>query len=354
MENEIVEALNALGKSYQSGIDAMSERLDALEMAGQRPGFSNEKRNPQDRAFASYLRHGRDGMEDGDRQNLIVSDDSQGGYLRSPDLFIQQILKGLELNNPVRQYARVVQISSGGATIPKQTSEPTAYWVEETENRSETTWTYGRLNIPVHEVAAFADVSQQMVEDSAFNIESEVATELAKAFRKIAASALTVGDGAKKPFGFMTDTDIENVPSGNASSITADALIDMFHSLPSDYAASAIWGMNRSTIAKVRKLKTGDGEYLWERAIQAGNPPSILGRPVVEFPTLGNVEAAARPIVFGDFSGYLLLDRVNFGLLRDPLTQATRGMVRYHARRRVGGAVIEPEKFVTMKIGTSV
>lgn len=361
MDEMLAAALKDLGESYQAGmkgqadrIEEITARLDDIELASQRPGYGSDRRTPQDRAFASYLRHGKDGMEDADRQNLIISDDTQGGYLKSPDLFIQQILKGLEKNNPVRQYARVVQVSSGGATIPLQGSEPTAYWVGETEQRQETTWTYGRKNIAVHEVAAFADVSQQLVEDAAFNIEGEVATELAKAFRKVESSALTVGDGFQKPFGFLTDTDIENAPSGHASQITADALIDMYHALPTEYAANAIWGMNRSTMAKVRKLKTGDGEYLWERSIQSGNPPSILGRPVIEFPTLGNVEASARPIVFADFSGYLLLDRVNFGLLRDPLTQATRGMVRYVARRRVGGAVIEPEKFITMKIGTSV
>ena len=111
--------------------------------------------------------------------------------------------------------------------------------------------------------------------------------------------------------------------------------------------------MNRLSLAAVRKLKDAQGQYLWQPGIQAGQPSTILGRPVIEAVDMPNVGAGAFPIVFGDFSGYRIVDKVGLSVLTDPFTRAKNGITVFHARKRVGGDVTHPDKFVKVKIAAS-
>ncbi len=348
MDPELQKALNYLGEQHQAALDIangevtkLQERLDAMELAGQRPRLSHT--SPADKAIMAYLRHGHDAMGDEHRNNLAVSPDTGGGYL-APDSFEAQIIKDIVQLSPVRQFATVTTISTGGVTMPRLNGRPTAHWVEETEERTETDMDYGQVSIPAHEAAAWIDVSVKLIEDAAVNIEGEIASEFGVEFARLENEAFISGDGFKRPKGFLTE-DITKVKTGAATALTADGIIDLYHALPSPYAGMAIWGMNRDTMGKVRKLKTSEGSYLWQEALSAGNPPTILGRPVVEFPDLPNVGAGTFPIVFGDFSGYRIVDRVGLTLLRDPYTRASKGQIRIYARRRTGGGMLIKNKF---------
>jgi predicted phage gp36 major capsid-like protein len=127
--------------------------------------------------------------------------------------------------------------------------------------------------------------------------------------------------------------------------------------LRAPYAANGTWIMNRATIGYLRTLKASDGLYLWPSLfapMSAGNPGTLLGRPVVEFPDMPNIGANNIAIAFGDFmSGFRIFDRVSLAVLRDPFSQATAGNVRFHARRRVGGQVTKPEALRLLKCGAA-
>jgi HK97 family phage major capsid protein len=110
---------------------------------------------------------------------------------------------------------------------------------------------------------------------------------------------------------------------------------------------------NRTTLGAIRKLKDSAGQYVFQAGMMltAGVPNSVLGYPYVEAPDLADVGSSAKPVIFGDFSrGYMIVDRVNLSVLRDPFTQASTGNVRYLARRRVGGQVVLPEALVIQVI----
>ena len=78
--------------------------------------------------------------------------------------------------------------------------------------------------------------------------------------------------------------------------------------------------------------------------LQAGIPNTILGQPYIEAADMADVGAGTKPVAFGDFRrGYMIVDRINLSVLRDPYTQAASGTIRYIARRRVGGQVILAE-----------
>ncbi len=159
--------------------------------------------------------------------------------------------------------------------------------------------------------------------------------------------------GVKKPRGFMTHPDVVARINGHATVLQVDGIIDLFHRVPQFYRNNGTWMMNSLTIGAIRKLKDTDGNYLWRQALAEGNPDTILGRPVVDTTDMDDVASAKHPIAFGDFnSAYRIYDRVAMTLLRDPFTQATKGLVRFHARRRVGGDAVNAEAIAKLVMST--
>lgn len=309
------------------------------------------------KAFEAYLRGGSAALAFTEVKTLRTAEDPSAGYLAPPE-FIAEVDKNIVLWSPIRQFATVRGTARGTVELPKRIGRPTATWVEELEDREDTTATatrYGKSSYEVKELTAYVDVSFSTLEDNAVDIFAELAADLAEEFGAAEGSAFVTGNGVKKPMGFMSDAGIATVASGHASQITADALIDLFHALPSPYRTGAVWGMNSATLGACRKLKTTAGEYLLSMTGLAGSPvTTILGRPVVELPDMPDVGAGNLPVVFGDFAhGYRVFDRVGFALLRDDLTQRTKGKCRFHARKRVAGGVRKTEALRKLHIAAS-
>lgn len=148
------------------------------------------------------------------------------------------------------------------------------------------------------------------------------------------------GNGTTQAQGILTSTETRSVEAAGVT-ITADDLIDTFYSIASAYSARGAWMMNRGTMAVVRKMKDSDGAYLWQPSIAAGQPPTLLGRPVYEAVDMPAVAPEATPVLFGDFaSGYMLVDHVALTPHRDAVTKWSQGIVILGAHRRVGGRVV--------------
>ncbi|MGE3245719.1 MAG: phage major capsid protein [Beijerinckiaceae bacterium] len=340
-----------------SELKAVTDRLDAIEVRSQRPGAGgadpDEAKALEKKAFLSYLRHGREALPAEEIRSLRVSDDTAGGYLATSE-FSTEVVKGITEFSPVRQAARVGSTSSGEVILPKRTGKPTAHWVGETEERPETGATYGQLKIPVHEMACFVDVSQRLLEDAAVNIEAEVSSDLAEEFGRLEGAAFVDGDGVEKPSGFMQDTTVAYSPNGHATTLQPDGLIGFIYSMPAFYRNRGVWMMNSTTLAAVRKLKDGQNNYLWQPSFQAGQPETILGRPVIEAVDMPAIAANAFPIAFGAFDlAYRIYDRVALSIMRDPYSVAKNGLVRFHARRRVGGGVRLAEAIRKLKMSVA-
>jgi HK97 family phage major capsid protein/HK97 family phage prohead protease len=357
---ENVAGIDTRLKSVEESVGNVAKSAERIEQKLNRPGASVETKTAPEKveakAFVGFLRHGREALPADEVKSLRVADDTAGGYL-APDDFVAQVIKGIVEVSPVRQAAKVGATSSSAVILPKRTGKPTASWVGETENRPETGSTYGQVEIPVHEMACYVDVSLRLLEDAAVNVEGEVAFDLAEEFGRLEGSALVGGNGVKKPVGFMTDAAVAYTPTGNASTLgtaPADTLITLMYAMPAFYRNAGAWMMNGNTLAAIRKLKDGQGNFLWQPSYQAGQPETILGRPVIEAPDMDDVGAGAEPIAFGDFArAYRIYDRVALSVMRDPYSQATNGLVRFHARRRVGGGVVLAEALRKLRCATS-
>lgn len=289
---------------------------------------------------------------------LNVGTDTAGGYL-APTEYVREMIKGVTEMSPARAIVRVRQTANKSIQIPKRTGQFAAVWTSEQGTRSETTGlTYGLEEMPVHEMYALIDISNQMLEDSAFDMESEIRMEATEQFAVAEGTAVVSGNGVGKPEGFMTNADVSFTVSGSAATIPdsdgqANGLITLFHALKTAYTKNANWVMNRTTLGSVRKLKDAEKNYVWMPGLANGVPNSILGAPYVEMPDMPSEGANLYPIAFGDFRrAYVLVDRIVMEMLRDPYTQATSGNIRFIFRRRLGGKVVLAEAIRKLKCST--
>lgn len=360
MEDELenAPAANADPVIAREEMKALKARLDKLEAKANRLRAANNNHpaadndNMEAKAFIEFARRGVERMEQKAVAALTVSTDSQGGYL-APEAFGSEILKKIVEFSPVRSYARVMSIVSPEIKLPRKLTGTAASWVGEIEDRTQSDMTFEQATFTPYELATYVDVSTQLLEDNAYNLEGELAADLGEAFGKTEANAFVSGNGTSKPRGLLTATGIAEVKTGNAATLGTDpasTIIGMFHSVPSIVAQSGVWLMNRKTLGALRTLKDGTGRFIMLDPITAGAPVTLLGRPIVEMVDMPDVAANAYPIMFGDLSGYRIIDRVGLSVLRDPYSQATKGTVRFHARKRVGGDVSNPDRFLKLKV----
>jgi HK97 family phage major capsid protein len=359
----VTKALEDLQKSVDDrlktietkGIDPkLADRLDKLEAKMNRPGSGDETKEPdaEQKAFGTYLRRGDAGLGDVERNALTVATDATAGFL-APTTFRAEILKKIREFSQVRQFAKVVQIGGRDVRYPRRIGSTVATWVDEVANRTESGPSFEQVTLTPYELATFVEVSRQLLEDNTYNLEGELAADLAESFAIAEGSAFVVGDGTGKPKGILYATGIAEVNSGAAATLGAapgDTLINLFTALPTFYAQNAAWAMNRNTFATIRKVKDTTGNYLWQPSLQEGAPSTLLGRPVIEMVDMPDIGAGLYPIVFGDWSGYRIVDRIDMSILSDPYTRAKNGLNTFHARKRVGGDCTNPDRFVKLKI----
>jgi len=332
-------------------VKAIADQISGLEAKMNRPSVpAAPKDDVETKAFDQFLRTGAvaPGME---TKDLTLGSGGTAGFL-APEQYIAELVKDIVEFSPVRQAARVSQMNASTARLPKRTGRLNAVWVGETEARTETEPSYGDQTFTPHEMACYVDLSNQALEDSAFNIEAELRMDFAEEFGQTEGTAFVTGDGNGKPTGFTTAA-VTEVTSGSAGTFDADDLIDLFHAIKTPYAQRGAWMMSRATIAAARKLKDGQDQYILNMQGLNGVPTTtILGRPVVEVPDLPGVATAESPIWFGDFNRfYRIFDRVELQVMRDPYSQAANGMTRFHARRRVAGAPLVAEAVAKLTIG---
>jgi HK97 family phage major capsid protein len=362
LQKSVDERLKAVeGKGIDPKLQA---QIDAIQAKLNRPGTgadTDEKKAAtavEKKAFDTFIRRGREGLNADEMKSLRVSDDSAGGYL-APEQFQTELDRNVVLFSPVRQVARVLPTGAGEVRWPKRTSGMTAQWTGETQPRQETTVTFGQSRYEVKELTAFVDVSNASVEDMVFDVAALLAYEFGEEFGFEEGKAFVGGASQLSPTGFLSDATVAYTPSGAASNFAstnpADALIDLFHGIKAPYRANGVWMMNATTLGTIRKFKDNQGRYLVNIAGLDNTPvTTILGRPVIEAPDMPDVGANTTPVIFGDFSqGYRIFDRTSLSILRDPYSQATSGLTRFHGRRRVAGGVGKAEALRKLKIATS-
>lgn len=352
LESKVDARLGAV-ETKAADAAALADRLDKIEVRLSRPNLNTKTDDVsvERKAFGAYLRSGNQAPVD-ELKALTVSTDTQGGYL-APAEMSTEFIRDLVEFSPIRSIASVRTTGAPSVIYPKRTSGTNATWKGEGQSSDESTATFGQAEIAVHELKTYVDISDQLLQDAGAQVEAEVRMALAEDFGKKEAIAFVNGTGSGQPAGLMTNADILSTANGHATNLSADALINLLYALPATYRNAGSWAMNGTTLAALRKLKDGQGNYLWQPAYVAGQPETILGRPVVEMLDMPDVAADAFPIIYGDFSAYRIVDRIGLTIKVDPYSLATNSMTRFHANRRVGGAVLQAARFRKLKMATA-
>lgn len=342
------------GAPETKGFDKLNDRLDKIEAKMNRPASGERKDEPSAelKAFGAYLRLGAAAPAD-ELKTLTVSSDAQGGYL-APAEMSTEFVRNLVEFSPVRTLASVRATSSASVQYPKRTGVTNAKWKGETQTSEASEPTFGQQEIVIREVNTFVDISNSLLADSAGAAEAEVRLALAEDFGQKEGYAFVKGDGVLQPMGLLSDPGVGYIANGHATNLSSDALITLMYALPAAYRQRGTWLLNGSTLATIRKMKDGQGNYLWQPAYSADVPETILGRPVEEAVDMPDVAADAFPIVFGDFTtGYRIVDRLALSILVNQYIRATDGVTRIHATRRVGGGVVQAAALRKLKMATS-
>lgn len=351
------EEMNQKLTIAEANANDIKEQVSKIETMVTRPnsGFESKQVDEYLNAFDVYCRKGLEGLDPVEKKALTVSNDSTGGYLAPPE-YVRELLKTITEISPIRSIARVRSTGARSIQVPKRDGQFSAQWVSESGTRSETTgWTVGLEEIPAHEMYALVDISEQDLEDTVFDLEAEMQSEFAEQFAKAEGTAFVSGNSVGKPHGFMDHSGVSSINSGDADQVTADGLISLVHNVKSDYSRNGTFVFNRTTLAAIRKLKDTAGQYVFQAgmSLQGGVTNTVLGMPYVEATDMPSEGANTYPVAYGDFRrAYMIVDRVNLAVLRDPFTQATTGNVRYIARKRVGGQIVQAEAITKLKCST--
>lgn len=282
--------------------------------------------------------------------------DSEGGYL-VPDEYERTLVEALEEENVFRQLAKVIRTSSGDRKIPVVATKGTASWIDEEGAYTESDDSFGQVSIGAYKVGTMIKVSEELLNDSVFDLESYIAKEFARRIGAKEEEAFFTGDGSGKPLGVLAATGgaETGVTAASSTAITADELMDLFYSLKSPYRKKAVWVLNDSTIKAVRKLKDSTGQYLWQPSLAAGTPDTLLGRPVKTSAYMPVIAAGAKTIAFGDFSYYWIADRQGRSFKRLNELYAANGQVGFLGSQRVDGKLVlsEAVKVLAQKAGST-
>ncbi|MGE4429136.1 MAG: phage major capsid protein [Sphingobium sp.] len=357
--------------ALEAEMAALKGQVAAVRRAGvERPALDGVKGGEADPARAAFVdRYVRRGQEAGvELKSLSGASGASGGYAvpREIDALIDAALKAI---SPIRAIANVVRTGTAGYRKLVSSGGTPSGWASETGARDETgTPTFHEIAPPWGELYANPAASQAMLDDAAFDVEGWLAGEIAQEFARAEGAAFLNGTGTNQPKGLLTYAatsaadgarpfgTLQYVASGAAgafpSSSPQDVLIDLVQSLKAPYRQGAAFVMNSATLSRIRKFKTADGAFLWQPAMAADAPATLLGYPVIEAEDMPDIAANSLSIAFGNFQrGYVIAERNETSILRDPYSN--KPFVHFYAVKRLGGAVTNSEAIKLLKFSAS-
>ena len=351
-------------KKYDEAIGRM-ERLEAMDAELSKPVSTPITEKPvtakvdtkTGRAADTYkdafwnATRAKNGVSYEVRNALQEGVDSEGGYL-VPDEFENTLVQSLGKKRIVREHAYVFQTNSGSHKIPVVTNKGTASWIDEEGAIPEGDDTFGQQTIGAHTVGTIIKVSEELLNDSAFDLENYFASEFARRIGNKEEDAFFNGDGVGKPLGVLADKGGAEigVTAASGTAITAEEIISLFYSLEAPYRENAIWVFNDSTMAAIRKLKGNDGQFLWQKALHEGDHETLLGKPVFTSPFMPEIAAGSKPVLFGDFNFYWIGDRQGVTFKRLNERYADTGQIGFLATKRVDAKLVLTEAIKALQM----
>lgn len=349
MESEQRESANGErnpARSRQPGANQQPEQRDATD--------TDEYR----RAMLRYMITGAAGGElrmdprgEETRSILGVSltgSDATGAVL-APANLERSLLADLADINVVRRLADV-RSSNSDVEIPYVSQHTTAYMVEEGADFTASTPKFEKLTMGAHKAGALSYVTTEAMQDMFVDMEAFIRSDFSRAFAKLEEQQFISGTGTKQPSGILTGG-TQALTTASATALTSDELLELIYAVPEEYRRNGTFITSNSAIKAIRKLKTNDGQYLWQPGMKDGQPDMLMGYRLHTSDAMPNMAAGAKAVIFGDLKQYRILDRRGLYFQRLNEIAATSGQVGFLAFRRYDARVMKPQalQYITMK-----
>lgn len=355
MEKEISDLTEQIERQQraQQMADAMKKPVRD-EIKNKVGGGEKQKTGPRgteayNEAYWEYMRLGNVGMTPEIRNALQVGTDSEGGYL-VPEEFERTLIEALDEGNIFRQFAHKIK-TKGDRKIPMVLSRGTAQWIEEEAEYPESDVEFGQTYLSAYKLATRIKISEELMQDSAFNMATFIAGEFGRRIGAAEEEAFFTGDGSGKPTGILAETGAQTgVTAAAAETITGDEIIDLYYSLRAPYRRKAVFITHDSAMKVLRKLQDGNKQYIWQPALTAGTPDMLMGRPVYTSQYMPEVATGNKVMMFGDLSYYWIADRAGYSFKRLNELYATTGQIGFIASKRVDGKLLLPEAVKVLKM----
>jgi len=373
-----IEEQGATFNEIKGRIDELDSAIVQIEKKANRPkadgGRSEDTAEQAEyrKAFGAYLRRGVDsGLVEAGRKAMNSGSDPDGGYLITPEMDraidrIAATMGGLStvassITVGVQKWQKLIKTS--GMSMRRVANGATGG--ETTEPR------YAQIEIELFPSEVEPWVHNETLADSRANLEADLADEAAIGFAEGAGAEFITGNGVGKARGITSYTNVANsayawgsvgyVVTGlsgaflapTTSVSPADALISLQHSLKSKYRSGAVWLLNSTTAGMIRKMKNADGAFIWSDSLIAGQPPVLLGSPVVIDDNMADIAAGSFSVAYGNFRrGYAIVTHAGGTvLIRDNVT--AKGQTKFNFRRRFGGGIVNFEAIKLLRFATS-
>lgn len=296
------------------------------------------------------------------KATMVEAQGTLGGYAVPPNVQAEVTTRLPGLTAVRGLGGRVVTLTNSNAIeIPRYTGGDDRYvgnlrgqWGSETQAPTEQNASLDMVTVTANVYTFKVPMSQSLVEDAA-NLVQLVQQDIANTLAMDEDEAFLVGDGAGKPLGILPDSGnalgLTEVISGAAATLTADGLIALSEGIADQYMEESAFVFRRATATAIRQLKTGLGEYLFDRYMEGGrNIRTLLGFAYRRSEAMPVIGAGTYPIIFGNMQGYTIVERAGLTIARFQDSGTGINKVEYHVRRRIGGRVERPWMFAVQKV----
>ena len=361
--DEIVEEIKQAESTPQNdemiAVKAQLADLEKRLVEAQRPAFSintgkgsdsaDAKADIAAKAFEQYMRYG-------DASAIKAANETtaaDGGYL-VPRSYSNELITSINEGSVLRTAgARVLNISGTNSfRVPTMTNATTAAIIKaESTSFSEEYPTIGEIEFTPFKYTALSLATDELLADSRIDVFNQVlAPDAVNRFIKAENTDFATGGGSSAPQGVMIGGQV-GVTAAATNAITADEIIDTYHSLKTEYRRNAVWLMNDATLKVIRKFRESSttGAYLWQPGLAQGQPDTILGRPVYTLSTVDTIATGKKVIAFGDMSYYWIADFGGLSFQRLNERYADIGQIGFRWYKRMDANVMLAEAIKYLK-----
>ena len=272
------------------------------------------------RAFGDYLLNGASGISSESRATIEQRAGIAGlsGGLIIPKTLASEIEVALKAYGGMFEAATILNTSHGGDLILPTVNDTSAKAtiVSEYDQSTKRAPSFGSVVLKAYTYRTpIIPVSQELIQDSAFDLDALLSRLLADSFSRGVNEDLTTGSGTGKPTGIVTAATACTTQAA-AASIKLDDIIDLIKSVNSAYARNGKFMFNRNTLWELAKIKDQTGRYIWQDSTREGTPATLFGKQYVLNDDMADIGAGNASVLFGDLTKYNIRLVQSFRVIR--------------------------------------